>query len=148
MIELIEIKAAANSVVRNAYPDMKVYGPDTTGALDRPSFYTEIVPYTLQNLSVNLVKQSCGLKVTLMEKVTDEDFQLGCFARLRKAFGLKLLVKHRKITISDIEFDYIGKKNDVFQITIRFEWYDSIAEPEKHELMNDVHTVFNERRDK
>lgn len=138
MIELIELKAACNGVLRNLYPDMKIYGPDTTGALERPSFYTEIVPYVTDYLTKNTVKQSCGFKISLMEETTDEIFELTRLAAIRKAFGLKLGVANRKLTISSVEGEYTGSKNDVFQITIKIDWYDTIAEADTHDLMKDV----------
>ena len=138
MIELIEIKKACNDILRAAFPGIKIYGPDTTGALKRPSFYTEIVPYTFSYETVNRVSQSCGFKITLMEEVTNEDFELNCFAKIRKAFGLKLPIGKRKLTISEVESEYIGAKNDIFQMTLRFEWYDSITEHQEYDLMQDI----------
>lgn len=138
MIETIEVKAACNSVLRTLYPGMNIYGPDTTGALERPSFYTEIVPYILSYETTNLVKQSCGFKISLMEEVTDEEFELSALANIRKAFGLKLHIGKRRLTVTGVEFEYTGSKNDVFQITVTIEWYDTITEQEQLPLMLDV----------
>ena len=138
MIELIELKAACNGVLRALRPEMKISGSDTTGALDRPSFYTEIVPYSTVYLTKNTAKQSCGFKISLMEETTNEVFELTLLAAIRRAFGLKLDVAERKITISSVESEYTGSKNDVFQITIKMEWYDTITEAEKHDLMMEV----------
>ena len=143
MIELIEVKNACNSVLRKTYPKMKIYASDTTEGLKRPSFYTEIVPYTLSYETINRVRQSCGFKVTLLEETANEEFELKTFATLRKAFGLKLHIGDRFITISDVDFDYAGSKNDIMQITFTFEWYDTITEEKELELMKDIE--INER---
>ena len=139
MIEPLEVKAACNGILSNTFPDMKIYGMDTTGALDRPSFYTEIVPYILRYETVNLVQQRVGFKISLMEEITDEVFELTVFARIRKAFGLKVPVGSRLLTVSDVEFEYTGVKNDVFQITVVLEWTDSITEQESLDLMEILH---------
>ncbi len=138
MIEMIQIKNACNSILRDTFPDMKIYGTDSTEGLKRPCFYTEIVPYTLTYETINRVHQSCGFKISLLEKTTDEAFQLKALAAIRKAFGLKLPVEDRKLTISDVDFETTGKNNDVFQITITLDWYDSIAEADTHPLMEHI----------
>ena len=117
---------------------MRIYGPDTTGALDRPSFYTELVPYLLSYQTVNLAKQSVGFKISLMEEITDEEFELDALARVRAAFGLKLPLGGRRLTITGVESEYTGAKNDVFQITVTLEWIDTIAEPDDHDLIGSV----------
>lgn len=150
MIEALTIKAACNGILRTTFPNMKVYGPDTTGALERPSFYTEIIPYVLEYQTINLVRQRIGFKISLMEEVTNEEFELEVLSKIRKAFGLKLAVTvedpeddtktiTRQLTISNLEFEYTGVKNDVFQITIAIEWIDSIAVPDDHDLMEILH---------
>jgi len=138
MIEALDVKAACNGILRGIYPSMKIYGPDTTGALDRPSFYTEIIPYLLEYQTINLVKQRVGFKISIMEEVTNEEFELAVLAAVRQAFGLKLAIGERKLTVSGVEFEYTGAKNDVFQITITIEWVDTIADPEDYVLMEDV----------
>lgn len=139
MIEAITLKAACNGILRSIYPNMKIYGPDTTGALDRPSFYTELVPYLLEYQTVNLVKQSVGFKISLMEEVTDEEFELTVLAMVRRAFGLKVAVGDRKLTVSNVDVEYTGSNNDVFQITVTISWIDSIAEEDSWELIREIH---------
>lgn len=138
MIEAIEVKAACNGILRTLYPNMKIYGPDTTGALDRPSFYTELIPYLLEYQTVNLVKQRIGFKISLMEEVTNEEFELSALANIRSAFGLKLRIGKRRLTVFGVESEYTGAKNDVFQITVTIEWYDTITETKDYDLMQDV----------
>ena len=99
MIEAIEVKAACNGILRTLYPNMKIYGPDTTGALERPSFYTELIPYLLEYQTVNLVKQRIGFKISLMEEVTNEEFELSALANIRQGFGLKLKIGKRRLTV-------------------------------------------------
>ncbi|HCG59539.1 MAG TPA: hypothetical protein DEV97_05995 [Lachnospiraceae bacterium] len=138
MIEAITVKAACNGILRKLFPDMKIYGPDTTGALERPSFYTEIVPYMLSYETKFLLRQSMGFKISLMEEKTNEEFQLGCLAAIRAGFGQKLEIGGRKITISEVNTEYTGSKNDVFQITITMEWYDNNFIEDQQTLMEYV----------
>lgn len=138
MIEPIEVKAACNGILKKLFPELKIYGSDTTGALERPSFYTEISSYLLTYETTNLCKQRLSYKISVMEEVTDEVFDLRVFSAVRKAFGLKLKIGDRQLSVVEPTIDYTGSKNDVFQITITLEWYDTIAEEDQHDLMMDV----------
>ena len=88
--------------------------------------------------SINLVRQKCGYKITLLEKTPNEEFQLSVFEKIRKVFHLKIKIKEKLVTVSYVEFDYIGAENNIFQITARFEWYDTIAEPKDEETAKEL----------
>ena len=121
-----------------AFPDFKIYGTDVREGLKLPSFYTEIVPYTLNYESLNLVRQTCGYKITLLEKTPNEELELSVFEKIRKAFHLKVRIKDKLVTVESVEFDYIGAENNIFQITVHFQWFDSIAVEKKEETVKEL----------
>ena len=138
MIELLDVKKSCNATLREAFPDFKIYGTDVREGLKLPSFYTEIVPYTLNYESLNLVRQTCGYKITLLEKTPNEELELSVFEKIRKAFHLKVRIKDKLVTVESVEFDYIGAENNIFQITVRFQWFDSIAVEKKEETVKEL----------
>ena len=138
MIELLEVKKSCNAALKEAFPDFKIYGTDVREGMKLPSFYTEIVPYTLNYESINLVRQKCGFKITLLEKTPNEEFQISVFEKIRKVFHLKVRIKEKLVTVDSVEFDYIGAENNIFQITVRFQWFDSIAEKKEEEQVKEL----------
>ena len=138
MIELLEVKKSCNAALKEAFPDFKIYGPDVREGLKLPSFYTEIVPYTLNYESLNLVRQTCGYKITLLEKTPNEELELSVFEKIRKAFHLKVRIKDKLVSVDSVEFDYIGAENNIFQITVHFQWFDSIAVEKKEETVKEL----------
>ena len=138
MIELLEVKKSCNAALKEAFPDYKIYGTDVREGLKLPSFYTEIVPYTLIYESLNLVRQTCGYKITLLEKTPNEELELSVFEKIRKAFHLKVRIKDKLVTVESVEFDYIGAENNIFQITVHFAWFDSIAVEKKEEIVKEL----------
>ena len=138
MIDLLEVKKSCNRALKDAFPDFKIYGTDVREGLKLPSFYTEIVPYTLNYESLNLVRQTCGYKITLLEKTPNEELELSVFEKIRKAFHLKVRIKDKLVTVESVEFDYIGAENNIFQITVRFQWFDSIAVEKKEETVKEL----------
>lgn len=138
MIELLEVKKSCNAALKAAFPDFKIYGTDVREGLKLPSFYTEIVPYTLNYESLNLIRQTCGYKITLLEKTPNEELELSVFEKIRKAFHLKVRIKDKLVTVESVEFDYIGAENNIFQITVHFQWFDSIAVEKKEETVKEL----------
>lgn len=138
MIELLEVKKSCNAALREAFPDFKIYGTDVREGLKLPAFYTEIVPYTLNYESLNLVRQTCGYKITLLEKTPNEELELSVFEKIRKAFHLKVRIKDKLVSVDSVEFDYIGAENNIFQITVHFQWFDSIAVEKKEETVKEL----------
>ena len=138
MIELLEVKRSCNRALRDAFPELKIYGTEVREGLKQPCFYTEIVPYSLVYESINLVRQKCGFKITLLEKTPNEEFQLSVFEKIRKVFHLKVRIKEKLVTVDSVEFDYIGAENNIFQITVRFQWFDSIAERKEEEQVREL----------
>lgn len=138
MIELLEVKKSCNAALKEAFPDFKIYGTDVREGLKLPSFYTEIVPYTLNYESLNLIRQTCGYKITLLEKTPNEELELSVFEKIRKAFHLKVRIKDKLVTVESVEFDYIGAENNIFQITVHFQWFDSIAVEKKEETVKEL----------
>ena len=138
MIELLEVKKSCNRALKDAFQELKIYGVEVREGLKQPCFYTEIVPYSLVYESINLVKQKCGFKITLLEKTPNEEFQLSVFEKIRKVFHLKVRIKEKLVTVDSVEFDYIGAENNIFQITVRFQWFDSIAEKKEEEQVKEL----------
>ena len=138
MIELLEVKKSCNRALKDAFQELKIYGVEVREGLKQPCFYTEIVPYSLVYESINLVKQKCGFKITLLEKTPNEEFQLTVFEKIRKVFHLKVRIKEKLVTVDSVEFDYIGAENNIFQITVRFQWFDSIAEKKEEEQVKEL----------
>ena len=138
MIELLEVRKSCNAALKEAFPDFTIYGTDVREGMKLPSFYTEMVPYTLNYESINLVRQKCGFKITLLEKTPNEEFQLSVFEKIRKVFHLKVRIKEKLVTVDSVEFDYIGAENNIFQITVHFQWFDSIAEKKEEEQVKEL----------
>lgn len=138
MIELLEVKKSCNAALKEAFPDFKIYGTDVREGMKLPSFYTEIVPYTLNYESLNLVRQTCGYKITLLEKTPNEELELSVFEKIRKAFHLKVRLKDKLVNVDSVESDYIGAENNIFQITVHFQWFDSIAVEKKEETVKEL----------
>lgn len=68
MIKLAELKRACNEVISKTYPDIKIYGNDTTDGYKRPAFFTEIVPHVFAHESKNYASGGATFKATLLEK--------------------------------------------------------------------------------
>ena len=143
MITAADLKAAGNQLLKQKYPDMKIYGVASIEQLERPCFFTEILPFGLKYESKNWAQNSASFKITLIQEEPDEFRQYQFAEEIRNLFGLKLAVGDRKINVVWYGYDQIGEHHDMLQVTVKFEWYENMYEPESAELMEnlEVHTT-------
>lgn len=138
MITMKDFKIACNALIRTAFPDIKVYGNDTTDGYDRPSFYTEIVPHGFSRESKNYVQSGATFKATLFEQSHDECYCLEVYDRLREAFGMYIRVQGRKLLIGDISYDFIGEYDNMLQISVECDWLEQMERKEPEEIIETV----------
>ena len=68
MIKLAELKRACNEVISKTYPDIKIYGNDTTDGYKRPAFFTEIVPHVFAHESKIMLPEGQRLRPRFWKK--------------------------------------------------------------------------------
>jgi len=143
MITLPELMHSCRDVMSTLYPDIRIYGPDTTEGFDKPCFCTELILYKTASETKNFRHTSAAFKITFLQETTDIADQLEKFEAIREAFGIKLKVGNRFLTCNgDIEMDYTGEKNDWMQITIPFEWYEQITETPEAETISSINISY------
>ena len=145
MIKFTDLKRACNAVVSTTFPDVKVYGNDTTDGYTRPAFFTELIPHPFAHETKNYASGGATYKATLLEKTHDEVFCLSIYDGIREAFGMTLPVGDRKLLVGDISFEFIGEHLDILQISVEFDWYEQKKRIER-EPMADTLIVAMEKK--
>ncbi|MSS91370.1 hypothetical protein FYJ45_24985 [Eisenbergiella tayi] len=135
-----------NSLLKKKYPDVKIYGNDTTEGWRKPYFFLECVPYGMNYVSRNFIKKSCSLKITYFQRVPDEPDQLQKVEEIREMIGMKFCVKDRKLDIKEYTHDYVGEYNNILQITLDLEWFENCYKEPEEEKMKEIELSVKERR--
>ena len=55
-----------------------------------------------------------------------------------EAFGLKVKVNDRYINVSDFEYDFVGEKSNILQMSLNVSFMDEIKKEETHQLMKEL----------
>jgi hypothetical protein len=133
MLSQSEIKTAANKLL-GGVTGLKVYGKEITEGYQTPSLFVEIVPKPFNRLTQGYAKSGFSLKITYFQKTPDEKEQLKLVDTVKEAFGMTFAVGNRKLTVGDIEYDYVGQKEDILQISVDFEFYENTVPEESGEI--------------
>lgn len=145
MISMVEFKKACNGILSQTYPELTIYGKETTDGYQRPSFFTELLSHGGKHESKTFARNGATFKVTLLEKTPDEALTLEVADKIREAFGMSLKVGNRTLLIGDITFDYVGEYNNILQVSVDFDWYESKPRKETEEIMAEVDLALNKK---
>lgn len=138
MITAVELKTACNQIAGSCCPGFKLYGTAAVEQLKKPCIFTELLFFGLRYESKNWARNSAGYKMTFLQQAPDEREQLQQIEKVREAFGLKLAVKDRKISVDSFDIDYAGEYRDLLQITVKLHWYENMYVPETGDLMENI----------
>lgn len=148
MILYADIIREVNTLLKKEYPSIKRYGNDTVDNAVPPYFFVEVVPYGISRESQNMMKKSCSVKITFVQKTPDQVEGLSVVERIFELLGMTLKIKNRKLLISDYNYEYIENHENIPQISFQMEWYESTEikmELEDEEILKVVHLKIKEK---
>ena len=137
MIPVHEIKKEMIQVIRRLYPKgYRFYGAEITEGYEKPSFFTQILPVTMENETKNVRNNVMLLVITYFQKETNEAELLKKAHEIRAAFGLKVKVRDRHFNVTDFDFDFIGNDGDILQVRVTVSFKERIERKEEHPITN------------
>ena len=132
MIQIQEVKKEMIQVVRNLYPKgYRFYGAEVTEGYEKPSFFTQILPEKMENETKNVRSNVLMFVITYFQKEVDEADMLKKAKEIRNAFGMKVKVGDRYITVTDFDYDFMGSDDNILQMRITVSFYDQIPRKER-----------------
>lgn len=142
MIALTELKKGMIAVLRELYPKgYKFYGNEVVEGYDKPSFFTQLMPVTMENVTQHTTNNTMLFVITYFQKNKDEEDNLKKITEIRKAFGLKVEVADRQINVEELDFQFVGEEGNILQIQVTINYIDDIEnEEEQHETIGGVVT--------
>lgn len=130
MITLVDIKKSINNVLKNNFPDVKIYSSDTKEGFNRPAFFTQIVPLTSDYETVNYTSNRLMVAIQYFSESGTELENLKMDADLRKAFGMALKVNQRSFLLQNIRSEIV---DEVLQFRFDLSFLDGIEKVQEHE---------------
>ena len=137
MVTYADIIKEVNLILKREYPDIKRYGNDTVDNAVPPYFFVEVVPLGISRESKNILKKSCSVKITFVQKTIKQVEALNVIEHIFEVLGMTLDVGDRKFLINNYSHEYIEDHGNIPQISFDLEWYES-TEYHDGDLITDI----------
>ena len=137
MTTYADIIKEVNLILKREYPDIKRYGNDIVDNAVPPYFFVEVVPLGVNRESKNMLKKSCSVKITFVQKTIKQVEALNVIEHIFEVLGMTLDVGGRKLLVSDYSHEYIEDHGNIPQISFSLEWYES-TEYQGGDLITDI----------
>jgi len=137
-MNFVEIKKAINKLLKQKYPDCKVYGKEIKEGYDTPAFFTEIIDKGSRAETKNFAGGGFTVKLTYFQNVKNELDQLEKVDEIKDLFGLIFIIGNRRLTIGEFSHDYIGEYSDILQISIDIDYKENTQKEDMHEIATEA----------
>lgn len=137
MITYADIIKEVNLILKKEYPTIRRYGNDTVDNAVPPYFFVEVVPFGTDRESQNMTRKSCSVKITFVQKVAKQTEALEVIENLFNALGMVLIIKDRRLLVTEYTHDYIEDHGNIPQVSFKLDWYES-TEYHDGELIEDI----------
>lgn len=118
------VKTACNGVLKAAFNELPIYGNDTLDGYERPSFFTEILPFPRVKTGRYITRHGFTFKITYFEETHDEAHCLDVYNTICQAFEPFVIMevdgRRRRLMVEDTEMAWIDEHADILQVTINF----------------------------
>lgn len=144
MISVAEVKKTMIGILKGKYGNAyKYYGIEVTEGYEKPAFFTQLVPIRLQGETKNAADSAYSFVITYFQKKIDEVDALTKLSEIREAYGLKLRIGDRYVNVDDVDYDFVGERNNILQITVGISFKEKVMKAGstqplmKHLMMNE-----------
>lgn len=144
MVTYADIIKEVNLILKREYPDIRRYGNDTVDNAVPPYFFVEVVPLGISRESKNILKKSCSVKITFVQKTIKQVEALNVIEHIFEVLGMTLDVGGRKLLVSDYSHEYIEDHGNIPQISFNLEWYES-TEYHDGDLITDISLIIEKK---
>src|SRR5690606_6808272 len=137
-------KKSINNVLKNNFPDVKIYSSDTKEGFNRPAFFTQIVPLTSDYETVNYTSNRLMVAIQYFSESGTELENLKMDEDLRKAFGMTLKVNQRSFLLRNIRSEIV---DEVLQFKFDLNFFDGVEitkTKEEYEIMKQLNMNLKE----
>lgn len=133
-----DIKATLNSYLEEKYKNIKIYGKDVAEGYITPCFFTSVISFPETQSNKNFVSSGFTYKIAYFQSVKDEVDQLEKLDEIYDLFEKSIVIKDRTLLIKEKDFEYIGEKSDILEISIKCEYLENRYIPPLEEVADNL----------
>lgn len=146
-MEFTQIKKSLNELLKKQYPEMKIYGNEVKEGYKMPSFFTSLVSFPETPANKNFMQGGFTFKIVYFQAVKDEMDQLEKLDKIYEIFGLSVQIGKRHLIVKEKDFDYVGEKADILEISLKFEHIDNNYLPAEGEVADELKLKINKQEE-
>lgn len=124
MITVIDLKKAMIQLLKKKY-SYPVYSNDVIEGYERPSFFVQLKPVNISDISVNRSYNKYQIYIIYFQKVKDEVENLKKIDELKELIGMKVTVNQQLLQTSEFEFEWVGEREDILQVSFLVEYFET-----------------------
>ena len=125
---LLEVKKGLLAKMKEAFPasKYKYYSTAVSEGFQRPCFFTQLKPTDTSPRNYNSRNMQATLYITFFQRSVDEAESLEIIQKIQDIFGLYVKINNRVIHVTNMDWDFIGKENNIPEIRIDLLWGEKI----------------------
>ena len=119
------VKQALNEKLKEKYPDIRIYGKEVQQGYKTPCFFTSLVSQPETHTNKNFISGGVTLKILYFQDIKDELDQLTKIDEIYAIFDKTIQIDDRIIEIKEKDFDYVGEKSDILEISLKLPYLEN-----------------------
>ena len=124
MVLYQDIAKAVTMVIKEAFPNVPIYGDEVREGYKKPSFFVGILPVSSINHTKSIKEEQLLITISYFSNTTDTLKNYSVMQGLKVAFGQVLGVDNRKFTIQETTTEKVGEDGDIYQFTFDINYYE------------------------
>lgn len=155
-IKVRDIKEALVALLRGKYKSKcKYYSRQVTEGMLLPAFFVDVRLVQQKDETINIVSKQFSCRIMyFQEDPNAENAEADQFAKIEEILNLLvcidakrnpkgnmvLKVKDRYLTVSECGVDYIGRENNIMELSFQLQFYDfkEVTKQDEEELMEEL----------
>ena len=138
MILYQDIAKAVTMVIKEAFPNVPIYGDEVREGYKTPSFFVGIMPVTSINHTKNIKGESLLITVSYFSNTTESLKNYRVMQELKVAFGQVVGVDNRRFTIEELTTEEIGEDADIYGLTFSINYYELVCNEPASEVVGEI----------
>lgn len=124
MVLYQDIAKAVTMVIKEAFPNVPIYGDEVREGYKKPSFFIGIMPVSSINHTKSIKEEQLLITISYFSNTTESIKNYQVMQELKAAFGQVLGVDNRKFTIQETNTEKVGEDGDIYQLTFDINYYE------------------------
>lgn len=138
MVLYQDIAKAVTMVIKEAFPEVPIYGDEVREGYKTPSFFIGIMPVSSINHTKSIKEEQLLITVSYFSNATESLKNYKVMQELKVAFGQVLSVDNRRFTIQETNTEKIGEDGDIYQFTFGIDYYELASSESDSVLVREI----------